>query len=85
MDIFKMKEKARVVRAYREIFNSEAGKVVLHDLAKSCHVYHSTMDANPNELAYKEGERSVVLRIIRTLNIDPFELDRLMKKGQSEE
>jgi len=85
MDFFKQSKKARIVQAYRSIFNSDQGKEVLHDLCKSCHIFHSTMDQNPHEMAYKEGERSVVLRILRTLEIDPFELDRLIKKGQSEE
>lgn len=85
MNIFKESKKARIIRAYREIFSTDAGKLVLNDLCKSCHVYHSTMDSNPQELAYKEGERSVVLRILRTIEVDPFELDRLIKKGQSEE
>jgi len=82
MDLFSTSKKAQIIRAYREVFKSEAGKLVLNDLCKSCHIYTSTMDANANELAYKEGERSVVLRILRTIEIDPFELDRLIKKSE---
>lgn len=85
MNIFKESKKAQLIRAYREVFSTDAGKLVLHDLAKSCHVYHSTMNPNPHEMAYNEGERSVIIRILRTIEIDPFELDRLIKKGQSEE
>lgn len=85
MNIFKESKKAQMIRAYRTVFGTDDGKKVLNDLCKSCHVLHSTMDANPHEMAYKEGERSVILRILRTIEIDPFELDRLIKKGQSEE
>lgn len=85
MNIFKQSKKARLIQAYREVFSTDAGKEVLHDLAKTFHVYHSTMDSNSHELAYREGERSVVIRILRTIEQDPFELDRLIKKGQSEE
>ncbi len=75
-------KKAEKIRKYRELFSTDFGKEVLHDLCKSCHVYHSTFDNNPQEMAYREGERSVVLRILRTINIDPLELDKLMR-GQS--
>lgn len=85
MNIFKENKRVALIKAYRELFNSDAGKEVLHDLCKSCSVYTTTMDANANEMAYKEGARSVVLRILKTVEIDPFELDRLIKKGQSEE
>lgn len=82
---FQESKKVRLVKAYRELFSSNEGKEVLQDLCKSCSIYTSTMDANPYEMAYKEGARSVILRILRTIEIDPFELDRLIKKGQSEE
>lgn len=84
MSLFKESKKAKLVRAYRELFESDAGKEVLHDLCKSCHVFHSTMDANPHEMAYREGERSVVLRILRTIEINPYELDRKIKEHLEE-
>ena len=80
MDLFSQSKKARLIQAYRQVFSSPEGKEVLNDLCKACHVYHSHMDPNPHELAYKEGERSVVLRILRTIEVDPFELDRMLKK-----
>ncbi len=85
MDLFRESKRVRLVKAYRELFHSDEGLEVLHDLCKSCHVYRSTMDPNPHEMAFKEGARSVILRIMETIKIDPFELDRLIKKGQSEE
>jgi hypothetical protein len=85
MSLFKETKRVRLIKAYRELFHSDAGKEVLHDLCKSCNVYASTMDTNVHEMAFKEGARSVILRILKTIEQDPFELDRLIKKGQSEE
>lgn len=82
MDLFKESKKVRLVKAYRELFSSDEGKEVLHDLCKSCNMYTSTFDGNPHEMAYKEGARSVVLRILRTVDIDPHELDRMIKRQQ---
>lgn len=81
------KESKRVtlIKAYREIFSSDAGKAVLEDLCKACNVYSSTMDVNPHEVVFKEGARSVVLRILKTVEIDPFELQRNIAKYTSEQ
>jgi hypothetical protein len=69
------------VIAYRTIFDSDSGIRVLHDLIKTCHVLQPTMDPNPYEMAYKEGERSVVLRILKTLETDPARILELIKQG----
>lgn len=79
MDLFNRTKKAKLVSAYRDVFSTDQGKEVLHDLCKACNIYHTTMDANPNEVIYKEGARSVILRILRTIEINPHELDRMLK------
>lgn len=82
---WKKRERDQVVRAYREVFNSEAGKVVLEDMMKSLHTLSSTFDPNPHEMAYREGERSVVIRILRTINTDPFKLRQRIEEARAEE
>lgn len=82
---WKRHDKAELIRAYKNVFSGEQGKKVLYDLMKTFHVLNSTMDANPHELAYNEGARSVVLRILRTIQTDPAELERILneQEGQS--
>jgi len=82
---WKRHEKADLIRAYKHVFATEDGKKVLHDLMKTFHIFHSTMDASAHEMAYNEGERSVVLRILRTINTDPSELEKVLnqQEGQS--
>ena len=80
----KENKRVKLVRAYRELFSSDAGMEVLNDLCKSCHIHHSTMDPNPHEMAYKEGERSVVLRILRTIEVNPFDLERAIKAQEQQ-
>jgi hypothetical protein len=75
----KLKEKKQTVIAYQDVFGSENGKRVLFDLMKSTHFFDTTMDPNPHELAYNEGARSVVLRILKTINTDPSQLEMMIK------
>lgn len=74
-----------MIFAYQEVFGTEKGKLVLRDLMNTFHVFDSSMSDTPEETAFKEGERSVVLRIFKTINIDPEQLDKLVKEGQSAE
>ena len=82
MDIFKRNERAEKIRAYKRVFESDDGKLVLKDLIASCHILTSTMDPNPNEVMFNEGARSVVLRIMRTLKVDPAELEKILNEQE---
>jgi hypothetical protein len=57
--------------AYKQIFNSDEGKLIISDLEKRCH-YHSTTNVkgDSHESAYMEGQRSVLLFIKSMLQDD---------------
>ena len=57
--------------AYKHIFNSDEGKLIISDLEKRCH-YHSTTNVkgDSHESAYMEGQRSVLLFIKSMLQDD---------------
>jgi len=80
MDIFKVQERAETIRAYKRVFESDDGKKILKDLMKACHFLSTTMHVNPNEAAYKEGERSVLLRILKTVKINADEVEHHLKE-----
>jgi hypothetical protein len=59
---------------YKKVFNSEAGRRVLHDLLDSHHMLRPTYDAgklDTTAILIREGERAVVLRILSIMNVDP--------------
>lgn len=79
---FKRKDRYKVIKSYMEVFNTEAGKEVLEDMMKTFHVLNSTHSTDALEMAYREGERSVVLRILKTINTDPSELLRMFQEAR---
>jgi hypothetical protein len=78
----KMKE---TVLAYKRFFDTEDGKKVMADLMKSCHITSSTMSSDPYETAFNEGARSVVLRILKTVNADMSQVEEMIKKMEEQE
>jgi len=82
--MFKTKQMKATMRAYKEVFESEAGKIVLEDLMKSCHFTMSTFDKDPYETHFNEGARSVVLRIIRTTNASMDQLNEMLRRLEEE-
>jgi len=51
---------------YRQVFNSAEGLVVLNDLQKRFNVNASTFErGDPHYSAFLEGQRSVVLSVMR--------------------
>lgn len=64
-------------RAYQLVFASNAGKIVLEDLAQFCRAEASCFDPDPRINAALEGRREVWLRICAHLNRNPTELNAM--------
>ena len=69
----RVKARLKKIKAYQDVFNSPLGSKVLHDMMRA-HGLLSAHPVNPQEMALKEGERLVVLRILSFLKINPQEL-----------
>ena len=70
MDSVKQLEKQikELKDAYKRIFNSDEGKLILSDLEKRCHFWSTTnVKGDSHESAYMEGQRSVLLFIKQML------------------
>lgn len=85
----KAKKKISIIAAYKEVFSSHLGKIVLLDLMKSHYVNGTTFDPdNTNLTILREGERNVVLRILNRMKVDVKELyknlDELEKQEQDQ-
>ena len=80
-----LKEKHReVVRAYKTVFQSPAGRLVLQDLATRCRVmslmYNPAFTGDTTtDLLFREGRRSVYLDIVGMIDI---QLDKDVQNTQ---
>jgi hypothetical protein len=61
-------ELKRLKIAYEELFNSEAGQEVLHDIITNAGVFHSGMSPSPHASAFFEGKRSLAIEILEMSN-----------------
>ena len=61
------KEIKQLMEFYQITFESDNGKKVLEDLENRFHIHSSTIDDNNNNIAYREGQRSVILFIKKIL------------------
>ena len=67
----------------REVFGSEAGKRVLWQLLEWCHVYNIiAVRGDPHQTYFKDGARSIGLKILAAMNMEPLEREL---EAQSEE
>lgn len=74
------------VKDYKQIFSSQAGERVLRDLIKQHHVLSCTFDpAAPNRHIFWEGERNVVLRILKLINVNPERLRKIVEDSENGE
>lgn len=66
-------------QSYVDTFESAAGLKVLEDLSRLAFANRTTFDANPQQMAFNEGQRSVVLHIINSMKIDLEKTEKLLK------
>lgn len=85
----KLKDKARkrvsIVASYKELFSTPLGKKVLHDMINAHRMIRSTFSKDPMEMALREGERNVILRILTKMGTDPNELLKRIDEIEKEE
>jgi len=67
------KEKRRKA-LYKEVFTSEAGEEVLHDIMRHNYVFNTTQSSDPLEMSFNEGRRAVVLAIMHNMQKSPSQL-----------
>lgn len=72
------------VTSYKEIFESEKGKVVLADLLQFCWMFRQTFNGDVNEMLINEGKRNVLLYILSQTNIDLPQLLKMMEDNRKE-
>lgn len=71
---------------YKRAFSTPDGKAVLLDLMKEHYmmssVYQGREDAHG--IAFRDGQRNVVLRILTTMELDVGEIYLLLKQGEDD-
>lgn len=61
----------RVAQAYNDVFRTPQGQLVLEDMMETHHMLRSTLHKSVKEMVFNEGERNVILRILRLINTNP--------------
>lgn len=81
----KLKE---TVLAYKRVFDSPDGQLVLKDLMRCSNMNSSTVGADPYETYFNEGARSIVLRITKTTAMSLNDIEQYLfeiEKGDLDE
>ena len=83
----RIKKQKEMVSTYKRVFTSDDGRRILSDLMNVCGMQRSSFDSDPLKMAYHEGERAVVLRILKSVNVSAFQLNnwfKMIEKQQDE-
>lgn len=81
-----IKDRSRLNDAYKRVFDGPDGELVLAHLAKVSYVFTSTfVQGDTHMTAMNEGQRRLVLSIMRQLNIDFKRLQELSQEIQDEQ
>ena len=77
------------MESYKAVFTSPRGRHVLWDLMKEHHIlmptYESKGPQDVNKMLINEGERAVVLRILKMLDLDVKQFRKQIEEGMNNE
>lgn len=76
-----IKRQQAKLQDYKRVFTTEQGKRVLHDMMLTNYVLNPTWSpgAADRDIYMREGARSVVLKILTILEVDPNKLRELAR------
>lgn len=69
---------------YKALFNSGLGQRVLNDMLVRHWFFNSTLHTDPAIMAHREGERNVMLYILRYLEMKPADLAEVRQSLQEQ-
>lgn len=69
---------SKVINAYRRLFSSEDGLIVLDDMMKSNFINRTTVGNDVHQTYFNEGCRHVVLRLIQTCGLEETQIKRMI-------
>lgn len=75
----------RIHDSYKAAFDSPDGRRVLVHLCKKFNVTNPKFSINPYETAFKEGQRHVVMSILKFINKDHASLIEQIEHGMEED
>lgn len=79
------KDSGSLIRDYKAVFETSAGKKVLKHILGISHYCNTTYTANdPTTMAFREGRRSIVLDILKVLDIEDIATYELIKQLKKE-
>ena len=86
MNFFKRRQqRLDLIKAYKNVFDTEEGKTVLYDLLKAGHMIKPTYADKVHEADRNEGKRELVLYILTMMETDEKRLVEMMQESQQEE
>ena len=72
-EVDQLKARLMIHQYYQGVFESPAGREVLHDLLRECGVFalsHNPQDPTPQNTAHNDGKRAVGLFVLNRLRMD---------------
>lgn len=90
LDVFKRKKAVKAVRliqAYKTVFSSEDGRLILQDLAEKCHMLSPVTNVSGSNgfsavSAFYDGKRAAFLDIVKMSACDERKLVELLQETE---
>lgn len=80
-----LRDRLHLASAYKSVFETEDGKLVLTHLMKESGLLSPKIVTDPHKLLVRQGQQHIVLSILRILGKDPVEITEQIKESLKHE
>ncbi len=80
----KIKRSQETIAAYKAVFDTEKGRIVLVDLMQKCFFSQAVTETNSVLSAFNDGKRCAVLDIFKMIGFDERKLIELLKQSEED-
>lgn len=74
-----MIKRKNLVAAYRRFFDTEDGRIILHDILRRGHVFRMARTNSHQDMAFVEGERNMALHILRMVDLSEKDIHGIVE------
>jgi len=77
-------ELVRVIKLHKKVFQNPAGEELLDFLMLDNNVLTGTFEPDPHIMAFKEGQRSVIMSILERMDIPMHTVRKMIESAKDE-
>lgn len=73
-----VQKELQLIRAYKEFFNSDNGRLIFRDLTAFARFYKNNQSESHADMSHIQGRQAMILRVMEMINVGEQEMEDMV-------